>query len=97
MPTGLLGQRFNHRHAAGVTRYQVDRAHRDHGYFECVAIRGVEGTHHFVGGIQVFSQEDIRHALALEQKRLHDAATVPGFDPTRDGALAPGCSDKAVR
>jgi hypothetical protein len=28
-------------------------------------------------------------ALTLEAKRLHDAATVPGFDPARDGALAP--------
>ena len=27
--------------------------------------------------------------LTLEEKRLHDAATVPGFDPSRDGALAP--------
>lgn len=26
---------------------------------------------------------------ALEAKCLHDAATVPGFDPARDGALAP--------
>ena len=59
----ILGQRFNHRHAAGVTRYQIDRAHRDAGYFECVAIRGVSGTHHFIGTIQVFSLADIWQAL----------------------------------
>lgn len=63
MENRLLGQRFNHRHAAGVTRYQVDRAHRNAGYFECVAIRGVEGTHHFIGSIQVFSSADIEAAI----------------------------------
>lgn len=62
----LLGQRFNHRHAAGVTRFQVDRAHRDAGYYDCVAVRGVEGTHHFIGCIQVFSRVDIQRALDEE-------------------------------
>ena len=59
----LLGQRFNHSHAAGVTRYQVDRKHRDVGYYECVAVRCVEGTHTFLGGIQVFCRADILTAL----------------------------------
>lgn len=63
MSDSLLGQRFNIRHAAGVTRYQVDRAHRHSGMFECVAIRGVEGTHHFVGSIQVFSRQEVENAL----------------------------------
>lgn len=62
----FLGQRFNHRHAAGVTRYQVDREHRDSGYYECVAVRGVSGTHHFIGSIQVFSVIDI--SLALDEE-----------------------------
>lgn len=66
MQDRLLGQRFDHRHAAGVTRYQVDRQHRDAGYYECVAIRGVEGSHHFIGGIQVFSRQDIESALIRE-------------------------------
>jgi len=44
----LIGQLFNLRHAAGVTRYLVQSRHRDAGYYECVALRGVEGTHHFV-------------------------------------------------
>lgn len=66
MATELIGQRFNVTHAAGVTRYQVDRPHRDVGYFECVAIRGVSGTHHFVGGIQIMSEADIRKALDAE-------------------------------
>ena len=66
MSTGLLGERFNHRHAAGVTRYQVDRAHRHSGAFECVAVRGVEGTHHFIGSIQVFSRQEIERAIVAE-------------------------------
>lgn len=70
----LLGQRFNIRHAAGVTRYQVDRAHREAGFFECVAIRGVEGTHHFVGSISVFSRQDIEHALIAEERAVVEAA-----------------------
>jgi hypothetical protein len=55
----LIGTRFDHCHAAGVTRYQVDRPHRDAGYYECVAIRAVSGSHHFIGSIQVFSRADI--------------------------------------
>ena len=69
----LLGQRFNRVHAAGVTRYQVDREHRDFGYFECVAIRGLSGTHHFIGSIQVFSRTDIESALeACESREAPD-------------------------
>lgn len=59
----LLGQRFDHQHGAGVTRFQVDREHRTPGYYECVAVRGVSGTHHFVGSIQVFSRSEIVKAL----------------------------------
>jgi hypothetical protein len=66
MQDGLLGQRFDIRHAAGVTRYQVDRAHRHSGSYECVAIRGVEGTHHFIGSIQVFSRQEIERAMVVE-------------------------------
>lgn len=63
MADTLLGERFDVRHAAGVTRYQVDRKHRDAGYYECVAIRGVDGTHHCIGAIQVFSRADILESL----------------------------------
>ena len=62
----LIGERFNHKHAAGITRYQVDRAHRHSGMFECVSIRGVEGTHHMVGSIQVFSRQEIENALIAD-------------------------------
>jgi hypothetical protein len=69
----LLGQRFNVKHAAGVTRFQVNRAHRDAGYFECVAVRGVSGTHHFIGSIQVFSRSDIEQAMqACERSEAAD-------------------------
>lgn len=60
------GLRFNVHHAAGVTRYQVDRAHRDAGLYECVAIRAVSGTHHFIGSIQVFSRQEIERAIVAE-------------------------------
>lgn len=30
-----------------------------------------------------------KRQMSLEEKRLHDAATVPGFDPARDGAQHP--------
>ena len=66
MSETLLGQRFNHRHAAGVTRSQVDREHRDSGWFECVAIRGVSGTHHFIGSLQFFERAEIERALEEE-------------------------------
>jgi hypothetical protein len=38
-----------------------------------------------------------RRPPTLEEKRLHDAATVPGFDPSRDGALANAISTVRVR
>lgn len=70
----LLGQRFDHRHAAGVTRFQVDRAHRDAGYYECVAVRGVEGSHHFVGAIEIFSRAVIVSAIEDRDVRRAEAA-----------------------
>ena len=66
MADGLLGQRFNHKHGGGTTRYQVDRAHRHSGAYECVAVRAVEGTHHFIGSIQVFSRQEIERAIVAE-------------------------------
>ena len=60
----LIGLEFNERHGAGVTRYRVNQRHRDAGYFECVAVDGVEGTHHFLGSIQVFSRRDIESKVA---------------------------------
>lgn len=60
------GLRFNVSHAAGVTRYQVDRPHRHAGMYECVAIRAVSGTHHFIGSIQVFSRQEIERAIVAE-------------------------------
>lgn len=63
MSANLVGERFNWQHAAGVTRFQVDRPHRDAGYFECVAVRGVSGAHHFIGSIQVFSRQEIERVL----------------------------------
>ena len=65
----LLGQLFNHIHAGGVTRFQVDRRHRDAGYYECVAVRAVSGTHHFIGGINVFSRTEILARLDDEDCR----------------------------
>lgn len=59
-----IGTRFDHRHAAGVTRYRVARRHRDCGYFECVAVEGVEGTHHFLGSIGIFAGRDIERMVA---------------------------------
>ena len=54
-----IGREFNWRHAAGITRFRVWMRHRDIGYFDCIAVRGVAGTHHFVGSIQTFSAADI--------------------------------------
>jgi hypothetical protein len=86
MATSLLGARFNRTHAAGVTRYQVDREHRDFGYFECVAIRGVSGTHHFIGSIQVFSVADIERGLEDEDCReAHDGT--PSLGPFAEKAV----------
>lgn len=62
-PNALVRQEFNVRHAAGVTRYRVDRHHRDAGYYECVTVRCVEGTHTTIGAIQVFSAADIRQLI----------------------------------
>lgn len=62
MTNNLVGSLFDHEHAAGVTRFKVVRRHRDAGYFECVAKEGVSGTHHFIGGVQVFSREAIEAA-----------------------------------
>lgn len=80
----LLGQRFDHRHAAGVTRYQIDRAHRDAGYYECVSVRGVSGTHHFIGGIQVFSRADILahpvHEISAWTGKPEDESPLCGLD-----------------
>lgn len=64
----LFGREFDHHHAAGVTRYRVLRGHRDSGYYECVAVMGVSGTHHFVGSIQVFSRTDIESALGQAEQ-----------------------------
>jgi len=63
----LIDERFNHRHAAGVTRFRVDRRHRDAGYYECVAVRRIEGTHHFLGCVNVFSRAEIEAAIAAER------------------------------
>ncbi|HMN09345.1 MAG TPA: hypothetical protein PKC83_11215 [Gemmatimonadaceae bacterium] len=73
----LLGQRFDWTHAAGVTRYQVDREHRNAGHYECVSVRGISGSHHMVGSIQVFSRADIEMALggrAYDRQCLKDEA-----------------------
>lgn len=76
----ILGARFNERHAAGVTRYQVDRRHMNPGFYECVAVRGVEGTHHFIGSIQVFSRSHILAALDDEDCREAQDST-PSLHP----------------
>lgn len=97
----LLGQRFNWHHAAGVTRYQVDRPHRDVGYYECVAVRGVSGAHHGIGGIQVFSRCDIETALKAEEspdvervaarltalRKTLRSTPVPQIEATLDGVI----------
>lgn len=82
MAASILGQRFNHRHAAGVTRYQIDRPHRDAGYFECVAVRAVSGTHHFIGSVQVFSLADLWRALDDEAEDCREAQdNTPSLGP----------------
>lgn len=58
----MIGTEFDYRHAAGTTRYRVDRQHRDAGYWECVATKAVSGTHTFIGGIDVFSTSEIKYA-----------------------------------
>lgn len=55
----ILGRTFNFRHAAGVTEYRVVRPMRECGYWECVSVRGIEGTHHFVNGLQTFRNAEI--------------------------------------
>ncbi len=40
-----------------------------------------------------FPELEKQRGLTLEEKRLHDAATVPGYDPTRDGVR---CDHKFV-
>ncbi len=57
-----IGDRFTHKHAAGVTEFVVARSHRDCGYWECVSKRGVSGTLHGIGSIEVFSTEAISKA-----------------------------------
>lgn len=69
------GLRFNVSHAAGVTRYQVDRPHRHSGMYECVAIRAVSGTHHFIGSIQVFSRQEIERAIVAEDSAKAETYT----------------------
>lgn len=59
----LIGHIFDLRHAAGITRYRVMREHRDYGYFECVAVGAISGTHHFIGSIQIFSRSDIQERM----------------------------------
>lgn len=66
----VLGQRFDYRHGGGVTRYVVDRKHRDAGYYECVAVRAVEGSHTTVGAIQVFSRASILAELDRECREI---------------------------
>ena len=57
--TNRIGETFDVHHAAGVTRYRVARPHRDAGYFECVAVAGLSGSHHFIGSIEIFSRDAI--------------------------------------
>lgn len=59
----LLAREFDNVHAAGVTRYRVNRHHRDVGYYECVAIEAVSGTHTTIGAIEVFSTYWINRCL----------------------------------
>lgn len=56
----MVGKEFNYHHAAGITRYRVLRRHRDCGYWECVAIQAVEGTHHFLHSINIFATDKIK-------------------------------------
>lgn len=89
----LLGQRFNHQHGGGVTRYQVDRPHRTLGFYECVAVRAVSGSHHFIGSIQAFSKAEIVKALGgrvMDTQCLKDEAGVCRNEFCRvHGALDP--------
>ena len=59
----MVGTEFDYLHAAGTTRYRVSKRHRDCGYWECVSVEAVEGTHHFLGSINVFSTGEINRSL----------------------------------
>ena len=63
-----IGQEFNVVHAAGITRYRIERRYRQWGYFECVGIQAVSGTHHFLGSLQIFSQAAIEEAIAATER-----------------------------
>ena len=70
----LLDAEFVVSHAAGATRYRVARRHRDVGYFECIAIAAVRGTHHFLGSIQVFGRVAIEGHMADDLRDAKDRA-----------------------
>lgn len=96
MADKLLGQRFNYEHGGGVTRYQVDRAHRTAGFYECVAVRAISGSHHFIGSIQAFSRREILSALAaVKCSCLERPDVVNGF--THDADCDRRFVEKAAR
>jgi len=56
----LIGTKFNHKHAAGITEFTVKRPHeRSAGYYICTQSKCVEGTHTELGAIWVVSGYNI--------------------------------------
>lgn len=78
----VIGEEFAVHHAAGITLYRVDRKYRDAGYFECVSVRGISGSHHFIGAIDTFSETVIK--LGRETRQCADCSTTRAADERRD-------------
>lgn len=73
-PSGNLhpvqaGEEFAVHHAAGITLYRVLRRHRDAGYWECQSIRGISGTHHQIGTLQIFGTTAIQIGRETEPEK----------------------------
>ena len=77
MANFLIGLEFNVQHGGGVTTYRVMRRHRDAGYFECEAVDGVSGTHHFLGSLEIFSRRDIESEVYRFGGQNYDHASTP--------------------
>lgn len=80
----LIGQSFNLTHGGGITTYRVSRAHCDAGYFECVAVAAVSGSHHFLGGIEIMSRQTIESLIAAEKAPLYIRRCAAGRCYTAD-------------
>jgi len=60
-----MATEFNFKHAAGVTRFKVIRA-VPHGFYECLSIQEISGTHHGINGFQWFTKDQILKSLKAD-------------------------------